>query len=86
MLLLLVVDATLVAIGAFLGFAMTAARCFRPQMPILAATVATTVVFTLALVPRLGLMGAGYGLLIASFVRVAASYLVLDSAMKRQAA
>lgn len=86
LLLLLLVDATLVAIGSFLGFAMTAARCFRPQMPILAATLATTVVFTLVLVPRLGLMGAGYALLIASFVRVAASYVVLDSAMKRQLA
>jgi O-antigen/teichoic acid export membrane protein len=86
LLLLMVVDATLVAIGSFLGFGMTAARCFRPQMPIMAATVITTVVFTLILVPRFGLMGAGYGLLIASFVRVAASYLVVDSAMKKQAA
>ncbi len=86
LLLLMIVDATLVAIGSFLGFGMTAARCFRPQMPITAATVVTTVAFTLTLVPRFGLMGAGYGLLIASFVRVAASYLVLDSAMKKQAA
>ena len=86
LLLLMIVDATLVAIGSFLGFGMTAARCFRPQMPIMAATVATTVVFTLLLIPRFGLMGAGYGLLIASFVRAAAGYLVLSSAMKKQAA
>jgi O-antigen/teichoic acid export membrane protein len=86
LLLLMIVDATLVAIGSFLGFGMTAARCFRPQMPIMAATVVTTVVFTLALVPRFGLMGAGFGLLIASFIRAGASYLVLDSAMKKQAA
>ena len=86
LLLLMIVDATLVAIGAFVGFGMTAARCFRPQMPIMAGTVFTTVVLTLALVPRFGLMGAGYGLLIASFVRAAASYLVLNSAIKKQAA
>jgi O-antigen/teichoic acid export membrane protein len=86
LLLLMVVDATLVAIGAFVGFGMTAARCFRPQMSIMAATVVTTAVFTLALVPRFGLMGAGYGLLIASFVRATAGYVVLDSAMKRPAA
>lgn len=85
LLLLMIVDATLVAIGSFLGFGMTAARCFRPQMPIMAVTVVVTVVFTLALVPRFGLMGAGYGLLIASFVRTVASYLVLGSAMKKQA-
>jgi O-antigen/teichoic acid export membrane protein len=86
LLLLMIVDATLVAIGSFLGFGMTASRCFRPQIPIMAATVVTTVVCTLVLVPRFGLMGAGYGLLIASFVRAAASYIVLDSAMKKQAA
>ena len=82
--LLMIVDATLLAIGAFFGFGMTAARCFRPQIPIMAATVVTTVVFTLTLVPHFGLMGAGYGLLIASFVRTLASYLVLGSAMKNQ--
>jgi O-antigen/teichoic acid export membrane protein len=86
LLLLMIVDATLVAIGAFVGFGMTAARCFRPQMPIMAATVFTTVVFTLALVPRFGLMGAGYGLMIASLGRAAAGYLVLHSAMKKQVA
>jgi O-antigen/teichoic acid export membrane protein len=86
LLLLMLVDATLVAIGAFVGFGMTAARCFRPQLPIMAATVATTVIFTLVLIPRFGLMGAGYGLLIASLVRVVAGYLVLNSALRRQAA
>ncbi len=86
LLLLLVVDATLVAIATFVGFGMTAARCFRPQMSIMAATVVVTVAFTLALIPRFGLMGAGYGLLIASFVRAVAGYMVLESAMKRQAA
>jgi O-antigen/teichoic acid export membrane protein len=84
LLLLMVVDGALVAIGSFMGFAMTAARSFRPQMPITAASVVTTAVFTFILVPHFGLMGAGYGLLIASLVRVAASYLVLNSAMKKQ--
>jgi O-antigen/teichoic acid export membrane protein len=84
LLLLMIVDATLVAVGSFLGFGMTAARCFRPQMPITAATVVTTVAFTLALVPRFALMGAGYSLLIASCVRATASYLVLNSAVKKQ--
>ncbi len=84
LLLLMVVDATLVAIATFVGFGMTAARCFRPQMSIMAGTAVTTVAFTLALIPRFGLMGAGYGLLIASFLRATAGYVVLESAMKRQ--
>ena len=82
----MVVDATLVAIATFVGFGMTAARCFRPQMSIMAVTAVTTVVFTLALIPRFGLMGAGYGLLIASFLRATAGYVVLESAIKRQSA
>ena len=86
LLLLMVVDATLVAIATFVGFGMTAARCFRPQMSIMAVTAVTTVVFTLALIPRFGLMGAGYGLLIASFLRATAGYVVLESAIKRQSA
>ncbi len=49
LLLFMVVDATLVAIATFVGFGMTAARCFRPQMSIMAVTAVTTVVFTLAL-------------------------------------
>jgi hypothetical protein len=83
--LLLLVDATLVAIGSFLSFGMTAARCFRSQMPIMSATLATTVVSTLIQIPHFGLIGAGRSLLMASLVRVAASYLVLDSAMNKQA-
>lgn len=86
LLLIMVVDTILVAIATFVGFGMTAARCFRPQMSIMAITAITTVVFTLALIPRFGLMGAGYGLLIASFVRATAGYVVLESAMKRQTA
>jgi O-antigen/teichoic acid export membrane protein len=85
LLLLMVVDGALVAMGSFMGYAMTAARSFRPQMSITAASVVTTTVFTLILVPRFGLMGAGYGLLIASAVRVAVSYLILNSAIQRRA-
>jgi O-antigen/teichoic acid export membrane protein len=70
---LMVVDGTLVAFGSFLGFAMTAARSFRPQIRITATTLVTTVVLTLLLVPHFGLMGAGYGLLIVSVVRLGAS-------------
>ena len=40
---------------------------------------------TLALVPRFGLMGAAYALLFAAAVQAAASYLVLNAAMRRLA-
>jgi O-antigen/teichoic acid export membrane protein len=86
LLLLMIVDSILVAVGAFLGFGMTAVRCFRPQMLVMTATVITTVFFTWMLIPHFGLMGAGYGLLIGSCVRAAASYAIFDGRLRRQAA
>src|ERR1039457_1214381 len=83
LLLVMVATASLNAIASFLGFAMTAARCFRAQLPVMGATLATTFALTLALVPHFGLMGAGYALLIAAAVQSAASYLVLTSAIGR---
>jgi len=85
LLLVMVVTASVTAIASFLGFAMTAARRFRAQLPIMGATVATTFALTLALVPRFGLMGAAYALLFGAAVQAAASYLVLNAAMRRLA-
>jgi O-antigen/teichoic acid export membrane protein len=86
LLLLMIVDSILVAVGAFLGFGMTAVRCFRPQMLVMTATVIATVFFTWMLIPHFGLMGAGYGLLIGSCVRAATSYAIFDGRLRRQAA
>jgi len=79
----MVAAASLSAVASFLGFAMTAARCFRAQLPVMGATLATTFAFTLALVPHFGLMGAGYALLIAAAVQSAASYVVLNAVIRR---
>lgn len=81
LLLVMVATASLNAVGSFLGFAMTAARRFRAQLPVLGATLVTSFVLTLLLVPHFGLMGAGYALFIAAAVQSAASYLVLRTAM-----
>ncbi len=83
LLLVMVAAASVSAVASFLGFAMTAARCFRAQLPVMGATLATTFAFTLALVPHFGLMGAGYALLIAAAVQSAASYVVLNAVMRR---
>lgn len=85
LLLVMVVTASLNAIASFLGFAMTAARCFRAQLPVMGATLVTTFSLTLALVPHFGLMGAGYALFTAAAVQSTASYLVLNTAMRRRA-
>ncbi|MGA3351254.1 MAG: oligosaccharide flippase family protein [Candidatus Sulfotelmatobacter sp.] len=85
LLIVLVIDAAVGAAASFLGFGMTAARCFRSQVPIMVATVLTAAVLTLALLPYCGLMGAGFALLASSMVQGAISYLVLNSAIKMQA-
>ncbi len=85
LLCVLVLDATIMAIGSFLGFGLTAARVFRPQVPIMAASVIASAGLTLILVPRFSLLGAGYALMIASLVRVAASHRILKSALARVA-
>jgi O-antigen/teichoic acid export membrane protein len=84
LLLVMVGTATISSMASFMGFAMTAARCFRRQIPVMAATVVTTFVLALALVPRFGLMGAGYALFIATAVQSVASYLVLNAAIRRR--
>ena len=83
LLLVMVATASLNAIASFLGFAMTAAHCFRAQLPVMGVTLATTLALTLALVPLCGLMGAGYALFIAAAVQCAAGYLVLNAALRR---
>jgi O-antigen/teichoic acid export membrane protein len=85
LLCVLVLDAAVMAIGSFLGFGMTAARVFRPQVPIMLVSVITSGVLTLMFVPRFGLLGAGYALMIASLIRVVASHRVLGSALERVA-
>ncbi len=83
LLIVMVIDAAIMAVGTFLGFGMTAVRSFRPQVPIMAASVIVSAALTLALIPRFGLLGAGYALMIASLIRVAASQVVLGSTLKR---
>jgi O-antigen/teichoic acid export membrane protein len=85
LLIVLVIDAAVGAAASFLGFGMTAARCFRSQVPVMAATVLTAAILTLVLLPSCGLMGAGLALLASSVVQGIISYLALNSAIREQA-
>jgi len=84
LLVVMAVDASLGAASVFVGFGMTAARCFRSQIPIMLATVATCFIFTFVLLPGFGLLGAGYALLLASAVRTSAGYFVISRAMHKR--
>lgn len=69
--------------GAILGYAMTAARYFREQLPVFGTVTLVTIVSSLILIPRYGLTGAALVLGAAALVQCAGSILVLRHALGR---
>jgi O-antigen/teichoic acid export membrane protein len=71
------------AVASFLGYGMTAARCFRAQVPLTAACTLTTSVAISLLVPRHGLVGAALGLLASAMVLAVGCAVVLQTSIGR---
>jgi O-antigen/teichoic acid export membrane protein len=84
LLVVMMVDSAITSACVFLGFGMTAARCFRSQIPIMAANLIATILLTFALIPRWGLLGGGFALLLSSVVQACASYYVLSIALRKR--
>ena len=70
-------------LGVTLGFAMTAARCLTPQLPLFIVSAASTALVCMVLVPTLGLKGAALAILISSFIQCAGGALLLQKACKQ---
>jgi O-antigen/teichoic acid export membrane protein len=70
-------------VGWFLGNAITAARFFRVQLPLLAAVTAAIGATAFLLVPSWGLAGAAAAMLVGSIVQAAGSVIILRAAMSR---
>jgi O-antigen/teichoic acid export membrane protein len=81
-LVVMVITAGLTAIGSFLGYAVTAARSFRMQIPVIAATCLSTIVFCVVLIPRAGLIGAAFALLISETIFAAGFGIVLRKLLR----
>jgi O-antigen/teichoic acid export membrane protein len=76
----LMVAAAFSYVGSMLGYGMTAAQVFRSQVPLFLAAAAVTVLTCWFLIPRLGLMGSAYAVVIGSvFSCVGSAYLVFIS-------
>jgi O-antigen/teichoic acid export membrane protein len=71
------------AVASFLGYGMTAARCFRAQVPLTVACTLTTAVAISLLVPRHGLVGAALGLLASAMVLAVGCAVVLQTSIGR---
>lgn len=67
--------------ASFAGFAMTAARRFRPQVPVFVAVVVASTVASLVLVPAYGLRGAMGAVLVGAAVQLGASLWVVRAAL-----
>ncbi len=68
---------------SFTGYAVTSARCFRAQAPLLAVVSFVTLVASFCLVPVYGLVGAAVSLAMASIVHLAGNSLLLWQAVRR---
>jgi O-antigen/teichoic acid export membrane protein len=67
-----------------LSYAMTAARRFRSQAPLSGITVVISCVACLVLIPRFGLPGAAYAMVIATTFQLAGSIGILIVALREQ--
>jgi len=70
-------------LGSTLGYAVTAVRCFTPQLPLFASSTVATAVGCLAFVPALGLRGAALAILISSIVQCAGSARLLYNSCRQ---
>ena len=61
---------------------MTAARRFRAQVPVLAATLVTCAVLVWTLTPRWGMAGAGSAMLFSALVQATGGFLVVRGALR----
>jgi O-antigen/teichoic acid export membrane protein len=77
--------AALAYIGAALGYALTAARAFDSQVPLLCGVAASCGISSWLLTPRYGLRGAVMALAIAACVQIGGQALLLSRAVHRMA-
>jgi len=76
----LMVAAAFSYVGSMLGYGMTAARVFRPPVPLFLATTALTALACWIMIPRLGLTGSAFAVLIgAVFSCLGSAYIVAHS-------
>ncbi len=80
---LLMLAATLLYVSSFLGYAVTAARYFRVQMPLFLITTGITALGCATLIPRFGLRGAGLALILSATTQCAGMAFILAYALHR---
>ena len=70
---LLMISATFSYVAAFFGYGLTAAGYFRTQIPMAVCSIIVTAAGCLFLIPRYGLKGAAFGLMLGAITQMAIS-------------
>lgn len=78
----LMVAAAVSYVASILGYGMTAARRFRPQLPLFALTAGVMTAASAVLVPRYELIGAAWALLLVALGQVVGSVYVIANALR----
>jgi O-antigen/teichoic acid export membrane protein len=73
-------------LGSTLGYAVTAVRCFTPQLPLFAGAAVTTGIGCFLLIPSFGLRGAAIAILISAVVQCVGGARLLYTSCKKVAA
>ncbi len=71
-------------VGAAAGYMLSSARCFTPQLPLLAGATLVTAIVSILLVPGLGVAGAAMGQAAGYLVQMMASFFVLGHWCRKQ--
>ncbi len=81
--LIMVATVSVTATASFLGYAVTAAREFRIQVPIVGAAAVAVLVSSVLMVPKLGIAGSALALLASAAVNLAGFYLGFAALCRR---
>jgi O-antigen/teichoic acid export membrane protein len=81
---IMVATAGVQSIASFMGYGNTAARNFRLQVPVICCTTGATTLFSLFLIPRIGMIGAACALLAGACVQLAGATFVLRWQMNQR--
>jgi O-antigen/teichoic acid export membrane protein len=80
--LVIIATTSFLAVASFLGYGLTAARCFRMQVVVIGTSTIITGLLSLLLIPRFGLMGAAFALFVASSAQVVGFAILLGVALR----
>jgi O-antigen/teichoic acid export membrane protein len=83
---LLMLAAGVSYLATFLGYAMTAARAYRAQVPLFGIVVVATAAGCQFWVPRCGMRGAAWALIVAAGIQLVGSVVVLLAERKPRGA